>query len=217
MHAIPQAGELYLQPALTLSGRCDILLWEAVPGGPLDCFADRPGPVEQLARMRGLLRDYLPWEDELWAEAEPTDALGNLYGAVTPIVRYPVARLDGGCHALGIGDTVVINDPITGQGSNNATRAAARYLRAIIEHGDAAFTADWMRQTFDRHWYEEARHSVDFTTTMLAMPEHLQRVFGAAAEQPQVARRLANTYAEPSDYAAWLATPELVDAYLASL
>jgi hypothetical protein len=192
MHAIPQAGELYLQPALTLSGRCDILLWEAVPGGPLDCFADRPGPVEQLARMRGLLRDYLPWEDELWAEAEPTDALG-------------------------IGDTVVINDPITGQGSNNATRAAARYLRAIIEHGDAAFTAGWMRQTFDQHWYEEARHSVDFTTTMLAMPEHLQRVFGAAAEHPQVARRLANTYAEPSDYAAWLATPELTDAYLATL
>ncbi|MFF7637367.1 styrene monooxygenase/indole monooxygenase family protein [Kitasatospora sp. NPDC008050] len=217
MNAIPQAGELYLQPALTLSGPCSILLWEAVPGGPLDCFADRPGPVEQLDRMRGLLREYLPWEYELWAEAEPTDALGNLYGAVTPTVRHPVAELDHGCHVFGIGDTVVLNDPITGQGANNAARAAARYLRAITEHGEAAFTPGWMRRTFDLHWREEARHSVEFTASMLAMPEHLQRVFGAAAEHPQVARRLANTYAEPSDYPSWLATPELTQAYLASL
>ncbi len=42
-------------------------------------------------------------------------------------------------------------------------------------------------------------------------------MFGAAAEHEQVARRLANTYAEPADHAAWLATPELTAAYLATL
>ncbi|WP_035845456.1 styrene monooxygenase/indole monooxygenase family protein [Kitasatospora azatica] len=213
MHAIPGAGELYLQPALTGSGPCTILLWEALPGGPLDCFADRPAPDEQLDRILGLLRTRLPWEYELCAEAEPTDGLANLYGAVTPTVRHPVARLGEGCHVLGIADTLVLNDPITGQGANNAARAAALYQRAIIERGGAPFTPDWMRETFELCW-QHARHSVEFTTAMLTMPEHLQGVFAAAAQHEAVARRFANTYADPADYAAWLATPELTAGYL---
>src|SRR5262245_28854990 len=35
---IPGVGELFMIPALTASGPCDILFFEAVPGGPLDCF-----------------------------------------------------------------------------------------------------------------------------------------------------------------------------------
>ncbi|MFF1902795.1 styrene monooxygenase/indole monooxygenase family protein [Kitasatospora sp. NPDC058218] len=220
MHALPGLGELYLQPALTLSGPCAILLWEAVPGGPLDCFPDRPGPAAQLARIREVLGAYLPWEAELWSAAEPTDAGAGLYGALTPTVRRPVARLDGGAgdvHVLGIGDAVVLNDPITGQGANSAARAADAYLRAITERGGAPFTPEWMHDTFERFWRRHARHTVDFTATMLAMPDHLQGVFAAAAEHPAVARRLANTYAEPDDYAAWLATPESTAAYLASV
>ncbi|MEV7780169.1 styrene monooxygenase/indole monooxygenase family protein [Kitasatospora sp. NPDC088351] len=220
MHALPGAGELYLQPALTLSGPCAILLWEALPGGPLDCFADRPSPVAQLARIRELLHTYLPWEAELWAAAEPTDAGAGLYGAVTPTVRRPVARLDGGAgevHVLGLGDALVVNDPITGQGANSAARAADAYLRAITEHGDASFTPAWMRDTFERFWRQHARHTVDFTATMLTVPDHLQGVFAAAAQHDDVARRLANTYAEPSDHAAWLAAPESTEAYLASV
>ncbi|MFH8381716.1 styrene monooxygenase/indole monooxygenase family protein [Kitasatospora sp. NPDC018058] len=220
MHALPGLGELYLQPALTLSGPCDILLWEALPGGPLDAFGDGPTPEVQLARIRELLAEYLPWEAELWREAEPTDAGAGLWGAVAPTVRRPVAELGSGVeavHVLGLGDAVVVNDPITGQGANGAARAAEAYRRAIVEHGEAPFTADWMCRTAERFWQEHARHTVEFTAAMLTMPDHLQGVFAAAAEHEQVARRLANTYAEPSDHAAWLATPELTAAYLSSV
>ncbi|WP_327675365.1 styrene monooxygenase/indole monooxygenase family protein [Kitasatospora sp. NBC_00458] len=236
MHAVPGVGELYLQPALTLSGPCDILLWEAVPGSPFDCFADRPDPDEQLRRMRESLRTYLPWEAELWEAAEPTDAGASLYGALTPEVRRPVARLDGGSGGsggsggggaaaggadgpavLGIGDALVVNDPITGQGANSAARAAAAYLVAIVARRGEPFTTEWMHDTFERFWHRHARHTVEFTASMLTMPDHLQAVFGAAAEHPAVARRLANTYAEPIDYAAWLASPELTEEYLATV
>ncbi|MBV6699768.1 FAD-binding oxidoreductase [Kitasatospora aureofaciens] len=224
MHALPGLGELYLQPALTLSGLCAILLWEALPGGPLDRFGDRPGPAAQLGRIRELLGEYLPWEAELWTEAEPTDAGAGLFGAVTPTVRRSVASLgpggDGGGDGepvLGLGDAVVLNDPITGQGANSAARAAEAYLRAIIAHGDAPFTSGWMRATAEAFWQQHARHTVEFTATMLTVPDHLQSVFAAAGHDEAVARRLANTYAEPSDYAAWLATPELTAAYLASV
>ncbi|MGW2375774.1 styrene monooxygenase/indole monooxygenase family protein [Kitasatospora sp. NPDC001683] len=220
MHALPGLGELYLQPALTRSGPCDILLWEALPGGPLDVFGDGPDPGVQLDRIRALLAEYLPWEAELWCDAGPTDAGAGLWGAVTPTVRRPVAELGTGVdavHVLGLGDAVVVNDPITGQGANGAARAAEAYRRAIREHGDAPFTADWMCRTAERFWQRHARHTVEFTAAMLTMPDHLQGVFAAAAEHPAVARRLANTYAEPSDHAAWLATAELAAAYLSSV
>ncbi|MGW7445892.1 styrene monooxygenase/indole monooxygenase family protein [Kitasatospora sp. NPDC054795] len=220
MNALPGLGELYLQPALTLSGPCDILLWEAIPGGPLDAFGDAPPPDVQLARIRELLGEYLPWEAELWTQAEPTDAGAGLFGAVTPVVRRPVAELGSGVeavHVLGLGDAVVVTDPITGQGANNAARAAEACRRAVVEHGDAPYTADWMCRSAERFWQQQSRHSVEFTAAMLTVPEHLQAVFAAAAEHPEVGRRLANTYAEPSDHAAWLATPELTAAYLASI
>ncbi|MFI9304689.1 styrene monooxygenase/indole monooxygenase family protein [Kitasatospora aureofaciens] len=220
MHALPGLGELYLQPALTRSGPCDILLWEALPGSPLDAFGDGPEVGVQLDRIRTLLAEYLPWEAEHWRDAEPTDAGAGLWGAVTPTVRRPVAELGSGVdavHVLGLGDAVVVNDPITGQGANGAARAADAYRQAIREHGDAPFTADWMCRTAERFWQQHARHTVEFTAAMLTMPDHLQGVFAAAAEYPAVARRLANTYAEPSDHAAWLATPELTTAYLSSI
>ncbi|MEU1289410.1 styrene monooxygenase/indole monooxygenase family protein [Kitasatospora sp. NPDC005856] len=220
MNALPGLGELYLQPALTLSGPCDILLWEALPGSPLDAFGDAPPPDVQLARIRELLAEYLPWEAELWTEAEPTDAGAGLFGAVTPVVRRPVAELGSGVdavHVLGLGDAVVVTDPITGQGANNAARAAEACRRAVVEHGDAPYTADWMCRTAERFWQQQSRHSVEFTASMLTVPDHVQAVFEAAAEHPEVGRRLANTYAEPSDHAAWLATPELTAAYLASV
>ncbi|MFJ4092902.1 styrene monooxygenase/indole monooxygenase family protein [Kitasatospora sp. NPDC089913] len=217
MHAVPGIGELYLQPALTRSGPCDILLWEAVPGSVFDCFGDRPTGTEQLRRMRELMAEFIPWEAESWAAAEPTDAGASLYGALTPVVRHPVARLDDGGAVLGIGDALVVNDPITGQGANSAARAAETYLRAIVGRGDGPFTVEWMTELFEGHWERHARHGVALTADLLTMPEHLQGVFGAAAEHEQVARRLANTYAEPADHAAWLATPELTAAYLASL
>ncbi|MFF2351804.1 styrene monooxygenase/indole monooxygenase family protein [Kitasatospora sp. NPDC058115] len=217
MHAVPGVGELYLQPALTLSGPCDILLWEALPGSPFDCFADRPDAGEQLRRMHELMAHYLPWEAELWAGAEPTDPGGSLYGALTPVVRRPVAELGGGIAVLGIADAVVVNDPITGQGANSAARAADAYLRAIVERGERPFTAEWMAGVFEEFWECHACHGVELTAALLTMPDHLQAVFAAAGEHESVARRLANTYADPVDYAAWLATPELVGAYLATV
>lgn len=213
---VPGVGEAFLQPALTTSGTCTILLWEAVPGGPFDCWQDRPAPHDHLERSLRLLREYAPWEHALCAEAEPTDKTCTLYGAVTPVVRHPVARLEGGGEVLGMADAVALNDPVTGQGANNAARCAAGYLRAIDERGDAPFDAPWMHETFEAFW-QHARHAAAFSAAMLGpLPGHLQRVLAAAAENEQVARRFAAVYADPSQ-GEWLLDPAVADAYLASV
>jgi flavin-dependent dehydrogenase len=63
-------------------------------------------------------------------------------------VRKPVARLPSGALILGMADAVVLNDPITGQGSNNAAKAARIYLKRILDNGNKPFDAAWMQQTF---------------------------------------------------------------------
>jgi hypothetical protein len=215
----PGAGELFLQPALTTSGPCMALMWAAVPGGPLDAFADRPDPDAMLARSLDLIRRHTPWEHDAVGRAYPTDPRATLYGGVVPAVRHPVARLGpNAVPVLGKADTVVLNDPVTGQGANNAARCAALYAHRITRQGgqDAGtgFDAGWMQDTFDAFW-QHARHSVDFTTAMLGpTPEHIAHALGAAAADPGIAAQLARTYADPAEYAVWLATPDATRRYL---
>ncbi|MDT0447727.1 styrene monooxygenase/indole monooxygenase family protein [Streptomyces hesseae] len=209
----PDVGEILFQPALTTSGPCTILLWEAVPGGPFDCWQDRPSPHDNLRRSLGLLREFAPWEHELCEKAEPTDATATLYGAVDPVVRHPVARLDDGVSLLGMGDTVVVNDPVTGQGSNSAARCADVYRRAILARGERPFDDGWMRETFEEFW-AYARHATAFTTAMLGpLSPHMARVLGAATVRAEVADRFAELYADPSE-ARWFLDPAEADAYL---
>ncbi|MGW8730066.1 styrene monooxygenase/indole monooxygenase family protein [Streptomyces sp. NPDC055808] len=212
------AGDAIVLQALSVHGPCDILFLEAKPGGPYDCWADRPAPSEGLSRAVELLREYAPWEYERFARAEPTDGGAALYGAVTPVVRHGVAALGDGQYVLGMADAVAVNDPLTGQGANNAARAAAAYLDAILKRGERPFDEQWMRGTFDDYW-EQARHVHAFTDLMLRQPpaDHLGRILRAAYEHPEVAHRFANGYADPLSYRDWLMDPDRTDAYLATL
>ncbi|GAB3440882.1 alanine-phosphoribitol ligase [Streptomonospora sediminis] len=216
--ALPGIGEHFFMPGYTTTGgACDILLWEGVPGGPFDCWSDRPGPDEHWERTLDLLRRYVPWEYELCAGAEPTDARCTLFGGYAPVVRHPVAELSANSHVLGMADVVVANDPVTGQGSNNAAHCADIYFRSILERGDRPFDPEWMQQTFEAYW-DYARHVTAYTNMMLGpLPDHVQRILATAAQNPEVANRFAKGYAEPADFQHWLMDPESADAYLASV
>jgi hypothetical protein len=217
-NAIPGFGELFVIPALTLTGPCDILFWEVVPDGPLDVWKERLDPPDHLKRTLELAREYLPWVYERCADVELTDARATLAGRFTPTVRHPVGELPSGGLVLGAADVVVANDPITGQGSNNAAKCAQAYLHAILNHGDAPFDRSWMEQTFERFWQETAQYSTMWTNAMLQpLPEHVQQLLGAASQNPQIARRLANGFSDPTDFQHWFMSPDAAAAYLASL
>ncbi|MFD7667101.1 styrene monooxygenase/indole monooxygenase family protein [Streptomyces sp. NPDC059788] len=217
INAVAGAGEVFVLPALTTGGPCGIILFEALPGGPFDCWHDDPSPADCVARAMALLRTHAPGEYELCKDAVPTDAGATLYGAVTPIVRHPVAEVAPDTYVLGMADTVVTNDPITGQGSNTAARGAAAYLAAILERGDAPFDPEWMHTAFAAFW-RHARQVTEFTNLMLEpLPQHVQRLLAAAAEHPAVAHRFVNGYADPADYHDWLMTAANAEAYLSAV
>ncbi|MFI6300058.1 styrene monooxygenase/indole monooxygenase family protein [Nonomuraea sp. NPDC050790] len=211
---VPGVGEYFVFPALTLSGPCEIMVFEGVPGGPMDCWGEVRTPAEHLAMSRRILETFLPWEAERASGVELTDAKGVLTGRFSPTVRRPVAVLPSGAAVLGVADVLVLNDPITGQGANNAAKCAAAYLEAILAHGERPFTPEWMTDAFERYW-SQAGHATAWTNALLAPPPpHVLEILGAAGTLPEVAARFVNGFDDPADYAEWFMDPAKARAYL---
>ncbi|MFI1173318.1 styrene monooxygenase/indole monooxygenase family protein [Streptomyces melanogenes] len=212
---VPGVGELFVMPTLTTSGRADILFWEGIPGGPLDAFRGVTDPGEHLSLTLELMERFTPWEYARATKVELTDAGGTLAGRYAPTVRNPIGRLPGGGLVLGVADVVVANDPITGQGSNSASKCAASYLASIVERGELAFDEEWMQSAFDRYW-ATAQHVVKWTNAMLGVPpEHVLNLIGAAGELQPVADRFANGFDDPSDFENFFFEEGKAGAYLA--
>lgn len=212
---IPGVGEYFVFPALTTSGPCEIMVFEGVPGGPMDCWGDVSTPAQHLARSLEILQRYLPWEAERCRHVELSDELGVLAGRFAPTIRHPVGRLPSGRLVLGMGDAVCVNDPITGQGSNNATKAFKVYHERIVGRGDSAFDAEWMLGTFDRFW-EYAQHVVRWTNTLLEPPPpHILNLLGAAGQCPGIAHEIANDFDHPPNYFPWWVDPQACEHFIA--
>lgn len=194
---IPGVGEYFVFPSLTLSGPCDIMVFEGVIGGPLDRFRDTQSPQDHLDRSLSFLKEYLPWEAERTQHCELTDEQGYLAGSFPPTVRKPVLTLPSGNIVLGMGDAVVVNDPITGQGSNNAAKCAQVYLDRILEHGEQPFDQQWMEGTFEKYW-DYAQQVVQWTNSMLLPPTPAAlALLTAADQQPRLAHFMANAFNDP--------------------
>jgi hypothetical protein len=214
---IPGVGEYFVFPALTTSGPCHIMTWEAIPGGPMDAFSPGATPEAHLATSKRLLETFLPWEFARAADAELTDDGGMLAGRFAPVVRKPVAVLPSGRPVLGLADVVVLNDPITGQGSNNAAKSAASYLASILAHGDAPFDAAFMTATFETYW-SSAQYVTTWTNAMLMPPPpHVLQLLGAAASHQAIADRFANGFDNPTDFFDWFMDPAKAESYLATV
>ncbi len=214
---IPTVGEYFVFPALTVNGPCDIMVFEGVPGGPMDCWKDASTPEAHLAKSKWILETYLPWEADRCRNVELTDANGILAGSFAPTVRKPIGTLPSGAVVLGLADAICLNDPITGQGSNNASKAARIYMDAILAHGDRPFDAAFMQKTFDAYW-AYAQYVVGWTNALLLPPPpHVLNIMGAAQGQPVLAKRIANGFNHPLDLFPWFAVPEEADKYLQQL
>jgi hypothetical protein len=212
---VPRVGEYFVFPALTTSGPCEIMVFEGIPGGPMDCWNEVRSAEQHLDVSLDILRRLLPWEYERARSVALTDSNGILVGRFSPTVRKPLARLPSGAVVLGMADVVCLNDPITGQGANNASKCASLYLSRILEREGAPFDAQWMLNTFDTYW-EYARHVTEWTTMMLRPPvSHMLQLLGAAASKPRIARWFVNGFDNPKDLFPYVANPEAAERFIA--
>jgi flavin reductase (DIM6/NTAB) family NADH-FMN oxidoreductase RutF len=215
-HSVEGVGECFTCPALTVDGPCDIVVVEGVPGGPLDAWDDVTTPAQHLARLRELLAKHFPSEHERFRDAELVDDRSVLHGRITPVVRQPVGTLPSGAPVLGMADVVVLNDPLTSQGSNNATKSASFYLEAINAH-EGAFDAPWMQRTFDNFWRGWAHWATQWTNSWLqpATP-HQRAVIDAATAHPSVAETVAAGFDDARLFSPWWYDPDAAATFLAA-
>jgi hypothetical protein len=204
---IPGVGELFMIPALTHSGPCEILFIEAIPGGPLDVFDGKLDAAAQLDKIRALTRQFVPWEYDRVRDAVPTDAKAGLTGKFPPTVRKGVGTLPSGKPVLGLADAVILNDPVIGQGSNNAIKAAAIYLDAIIKRGKAPFGAAWMNATFEQAYFRVEASTAWTNMMLLPPPPHAVDLLARAAGKQPLADRIAQGFDEPADVLPLFADP----------
>lgn len=211
---IPGIGEYFVFPALTTSGPCEIMVFEGIPGGPMDCWNEVKTPEQHLAKSKWILETYLPWEAERCRDVELTDENGILTGSFTPVVRKPVATLPSGRNVLGLADAVVLNDPITGQGSNNAAKGADIYLQSILEHGERPADPEWMQQTFERYWSGYARWVTEWTNLLLNPPSYVVKILDSAARLREVAEDFVNGFDDPRSLFPWFMEEGVAEVYL---
>lgn len=214
-HSVEGVGECFTCPALTVGGPCDIFVVEGVPGGPLDCWDDVTTPREHRDRLEEVLAEHFPDE---WLRIQDgwslVDENSVLRGRIPPVVRRPVGSLPSGARVLGMADVVVLNDPLTSQGSNNAIKSASFYLEAISAHqGD--FDAAWMRRTFDNFWRGWAQWATAWTNSWL-MPTaaHQRRVIDAAARHPGIAAQIAAGFDDARLFSPWWFSAEAAESFI---
>ena len=213
---IPGVGEYFCFPSLTVDGPygsgktkvCDIMVLEGVNGGPMDRWHECKDAADHLQMSLDILKQFLPWEYERSKDCQLTDDNGILAGRITPTVRNPVLTLPSGRKVMGLGDAVIVNDPVTGQGSNNATWGAKHYFEAIMARGSQPFDEAWMNRTFDDLYNGYAEKVVRWTNSLLfPPPEYIVNMMGAAQGIPALASRLANGFNDPTDYAEYWFDP----------
>ncbi|HET7385612.1 MAG TPA: flavin reductase [Nocardioidaceae bacterium] len=203
-HSVPGVGECFTCPALSVGGECDIVVVEGVPGGPLDCWDDGADETRHLEQLESVLAEH--FEDEWMRLGDGwslTDPGAMLHGRITPVVRRPVGVLPSGTPVLGMADVVVLNDPLTIQGSNNAIKSASFYLEAINAH-EGRFGADWMEATFGNFWRGWARWATAWTNSWLQpQTDFQQRILRAAAQRPAIAETVAAGFDDARLFDPW--------------
>lgn len=117
-----------------------------------------------------------------------------------------------------MGDVVVTNDPITGQGSNMAAKCAATYLDSILEHGDRPFDRAFMERAFETFWTQHGRATTEWTNMALSPPPpHVVELLGAAGQYTAIANRYIEGFDDPNDFAEWFMDSDKAAAYLAEV
>lgn len=221
-------GEVFLTPFLTSQGEATSVTMLSTPGGGLDAedMAGRhPGPL--LAGMQTLLREHLPEVYERIAHLGIDDLVGGpkdiTYSKFTPMVRKPVAFLDG-VPMLGMADVVVTSDPIAGQGWANSTFCAQIYADAIAEHAHSGqpFDAEFMESAFERFYQERGRHSAVLAEMVHnfwrgTLPPHFGALVEAVLRYPEVADRWISGFNDPADYERWMFDPQAAQDYIAEV
>ena len=215
---IPTVGEYFVFPALTNSGACDIMVFEGIPGGPMDCWKDVDQPA---AASRAIEMDprHLP---ALGGRALPQRRADRRQRHPRRRLRADRAQADrpaavrqAGAGTGGRGLFSTTRSP--GRARTTPPRPRRSTWTRSSRMATGRSTQAFMQATFDRYW-AYAQYVTGWTNALLQPPPpHVLKIMGSAQAYPVLARRIANGFDNPLDLFPWFAVPEEADRYLQQL
>jgi 2-polyprenyl-6-methoxyphenol hydroxylase-like FAD-dependent oxidoreductase len=211
-------GEIINIPMETAQGVGQVVLFECVPGGPLEPvattkYADDPAAYERLALET--LRAFAPRVSERIDESSfgLIDPTSILQGAIVPTVREGYARLDNGKYAIAAGDAHVVMDPVVGLGANASSLSAFALGEEILRGGP--FDEEFCKRADEARLPGVLAH-FDFTMFMLAPQPQLFEIIGAMSQNPRLSDDFTNNFTQPWRHLEYLASPETAAEYIGS-
>ncbi|HEX2642495.1 MAG TPA: styrene monooxygenase/indole monooxygenase family protein [Thermoanaerobaculia bacterium] len=196
-------------------GTCYSLLIEAQMGKGMDRFDGVEDGEDAVEVARQILADIAPWELEHFRDVKLIDR-GFRKAMITPIVREPVGTLPSGRIVMGIGDAIVLNDPIAGQGANCASKAAHFMTQRVLEREDRRFDAPWMQQSFDDFWERDAKFITAFSNMFLEpVTPAAKEVLLAGSMVPEIAEEFFDNFNDPQRFWPWIQDLHLARRHVA--
>lgn len=210
LHTIFGVGDVFSIPMYGKPGvPCRGMAFEAIPGSPFDQFADAQSGEALLEIGLNLMRKFLPGDVPEFSQASLCEPGSWITGALTPTIRKPVGHTLSGYPVMGLGDVVMLTDPLAGQGANNGIRMAHRVAEELIDLGPRIADADWMKQAFEDYWDDYGQYPIEFTNRLLKDPgPSLMVILQAAGSDQRVADAFATAFTDPKTMVPWLRSVE---------
>ena len=195
---LPEIGEMFEIPAMTEQGPVTILFIMAVPGGELDVFKEIKDVKEFTNQMKNITQKYFQdiherIQQDIFALS---DDKAFLNVAIKPEIRKPYVIFKNKI-VVGCGDSVFLNDPITGQGCNLSSFCAEQLYETLIQYKNSI----WDIRIGETYWDRTktvVKEVTEWTNAMTqALPQHVVQILLAGAENQKIADEVAEWFANP--------------------
>ncbi|URT68939.1 styrene monooxygenase/indole monooxygenase family protein [Cytobacillus firmus] len=195
---LPEIGEMFEIPAMTEQGPVTILFIMAVPGGELDVFKEIKDVKEFTNQMKNITQMYFQDIHERIQQNifSLSDDKAFLNVAIKPVIRKPYVIFKNKI-VIGCGDSVFLNDPITGQGCNLSSFCAEQLYETLIQYKNSI----WDIRIGETYWDRTktvVKEVTEWTNAMTqALPQHVVQILLAGAENQKIADEVAEWFANP--------------------
>ena len=141
---VPGVGEYFVFPALTTTGPCEIMVFEGVPGGPMDCWGDVETPERAPRELAGSSRRSCRGRPSAAGTSSSPTPTASSPGASRP----PCASRSASCPRVrscsGWPTSSCSTTRSPARARTTPPRCAAVYLDEILKRGDGAVRPAWM-------------------------------------------------------------------------
>lgn len=199
MTVLPDEGELFEAPGVTEYGPVTIIYLSIIPGRQLDVFTGIKTANDFTHQIKNILETYFPatYNRIDLDTFSLCDEQGFMQIAYIPIIRKPYLMVEDTL-VLGCGDSVSLNDPITGQGSNLASYCAEQLADLLLEKKDVS----WNHGIGEDYW-QRVQYRVEavtrWTNAMTSpLPEHVLQLLFECSQDQTKANEFAKWFDDPT-------------------